>query len=200
MKDFANRRCFACGCFFLGGQLLFVDRRLSLCYAFCGIVYILTDKKKSINQRKRKEYAMRNIKKWIVFALILTFLILLPACASSSLLTAEEVAALEEQVADELDYQAPLQLEMKFTWFRYYGTENGYHIISYRSGYDNTADMWNRDVAGYSFDGGGNAQLVAYRKGEFIDLKEAYEKGIISQKAIAKAAELHAANKNATDE
>ena len=103
---------------------------------------------------------MRNIKKWIVFALILTFLISLPACASSSasLLTAEEVAALEEQVADELDYQAPLQLEMKFTWFRYYGTENGYHIISYRSGYDNTADMWNRDVAGYSFDGGGNAQ------------------------------------------
>ena len=85
---------------------------------------------------------MRNIKKWIVFALILTFLISLPACASSSasLLTAEEVAALEEQVADELDYQAPLQLEMKFTWFRYYGTENGYHIISYRSGYDNTAD------------------------------------------------------------
>ena len=145
---------------------------------------------------------MRNIKKWIVFALILTFLISLPACASSSasLLTAEEVAALEEQVADELDYQAPLQLEMKFTWFRYYGTENGYHIISYRSGYDNTADMWNRDVAGYSFDGGGNAQLVAYRKGEFIDLKEAYEKGIISKKAIAKAAELHAAKKNATDE
>ena len=145
---------------------------------------------------------MRNIKKWIVFALILTFLISLPACASSSasLLTAEEVAALEEQVADELDYQAPLQLEMKFTWFRYYGTENGYHIISYRSGYDNTADMWNRDVAGYSFDGGGNAQLVAYRKGEFIDLKEAYEKGIISQKAIAKAAELHAVRKNATDE
>ena len=120
MKDFANRRCFGCGCFFLGGQLLFVDRRLSLCYAFYGIVYILTDKKKSINQRKRKEYAMRNIKKWIVFALILTFLISLPACASSSasLLTAEEVAALEEQVADELDYQAPLQLEMKFTWFR----------------------------------------------------------------------------------
>ena len=145
---------------------------------------------------------MRNIKKWIVFALILTFLISLPACASTSasLLTAEEVAALEEQVADELDYQAPLQLEMKFLWFRYYGTENGYHIISYRSSYDNIANSWTREVAGYSFDGGGNAQLVAYRKGEFIDLKEAYEKGIISKKAIAKAAELHAARKNATDE
>ena len=144
---------------------------------------------------------MRNIKKWIVFALILTFLISLPACASSSasLLTTEEVAALEEQVADELDYQIAPVAEMKFDRFGYYGTENGYHIISYRSGYDNTADMWNRDVAGYSFDGGGNAQLVAYRKGEFIDLKEAYEKGIISKKAIAKAAELHAAKKNATD-
>ena len=135
-----------------------------------------------------------------MFALILTFLILLPACASSSapLRTAAEIGALEEQVADELDYQAPLQEEMVFTWFHYYGTENGYHIIFYRSAYDNFCTSWTREVAGYSFDGGGNAQLVAYRKGEFIDLKEAYEKGIISQKAIAKAAELHAARKNAT--
>ena len=73
------------------------------------------------------------------------------------------------------------------------------HIIFFHSGYDNIASAWTREAAGYSFDGGGNAQLVAYRKGEFIDLKEAYEKGIISKKAIAKAAELHAAKKNATD-
>ena len=142
------------------------------------------------------------MKKWIVFALILTVLISIPACASSgsSLLTAEEVKALEEQVADELDYQAPLQQEMKFDWFGYYGTENGYHIIFYHSAYNNMTNSWFKEVAGYSFHGGGAAQLVAYKKGEFIDLQEAYEKGIISKEAIAKAAELHAANKNATDE
>ena len=108
-ERFCKPQMFCLWLFFWGGQLLFVDRRLSLCYAFCGIVYILTDKKKSINQRKRKEYAMRNIKKWIVFALILTFLISLPACASSSasLLTAEEVAALEEQVADDWIIKLP---------------------------------------------------------------------------------------------
>ena len=134
---------------------------------------------------------MRNIKKWIVFALIFILLISLSACAGSGapLRTAAEIGALEEQVADELDYQAPLQEEMVFTWFHYYGTENGYHIIFYRSAYDNFCTSWTREVAGYSFDGGGNAQLVAYRKGEFIDLREAYEKGIISKEAIAKAAE-----------
>ena len=137
-----------------------------------------------------------------LFALILAFilLLLLPACASSSLLTAEEVAALEEQVADELDYQAPLQQEMKFGWFGYYGTENGYHIIFYHTVYDNIANQWTRDIAGYSFYGGGNAQLVAYKKGEFIDLRDAYASGLISKEATAKAAELHAARKNATDE
>ena len=74
---------------------------------------------------------MRNIKRWIVFALIWTFLISLPACASSSasLLTAEEVAAREAQVADELDYQIAPVAEMQFDRFGYYGTENGYHII-----------------------------------------------------------------------
>lgn len=138
-------------------------------------------------------------KKLFALILVLVLLLLLPACASSSLLTAEEVAALEEQVADELDYQAPLQQEMKFDSFGYYGTENGYHIIFYHTVYDNICTSWTRDIAGYSFYGGGNAQLVAYKKGEFIDLKEAYEKGIISQKTIAKAAELHAARKNATD-
>ena len=146
---------------------------------------------------------MRNIKKWIVFALILTFLISLPACASSSasLLTAEEVAALEEQVADELDYQIAPVAEMKFDRFGYYGTENGYHIIFFHSAYNPIYGTPSaREIAGYSFEFGGTSQLVAYRNGEFIDLQEAYEKGIISQKAIAKAAELHAARKNATDE
>ena len=131
-------------------------------------------------------------KKLIALILVFVLLLLLPACASSSLRTAEEVAALEEQVADELDYQAPLQQEMKFDWFGYYGTENGYHIIFYHTVYDNIANQWTRDIAGYSFYGGGSAQLVAYRKGEFIDLKEAYEKGLISKEAIAKAAKLHA--------
>ena len=138
-------------------------------------------------------------KKLIALILVFVLLLLLPACASSSLRTAEEVAALEEQVADELDYQAPLQQEMKFDWFGYYGTENGYHIIFYHTVYDNIANQWTRDIAGYSFDGGGNAQFVAYRKGEFIDLRDAYASGLISKEAIAKAAELHAANKNATD-
>ena len=138
-------------------------------------------------------------KKLIALILVFVLLLLLPACASSSLLTAEEVAALEEQVSDELDYQAPLQQEMKFDWFGYYGTENGYHIIFYHTVYDNIANQWTRDIAGYSFDGGGNAQLVAYKKGEFIDLRDAYASGLISKKAIAKAAELHAARKNATD-
>lgn len=142
------------------------------------------------------------MKKWIAFALIFTMLISLPACASSSasLRTAEEVATLEKQVAEEIREERGYPYEMQFTWFRYYGTENGYHIISYRSAYDNTADSWIRDVAGYSFDGGGNAQFVAYRKGEFIDLRDAYASGVISKEAIAKAAELHAARKNATDE
>ena len=142
------------------------------------------------------------MKKWIVLALIFTMLITLSACANPSapLRTAEEVATLEKQVAEEIREERGYTHEVKFTWFRYYGTENGYHIISYRSGDDGTCDVWFRDIAGYSFDGGGTAQLVAYRKGKFIDLREAYEKGIISKEAIAKAAELHAARKNATGE
>ena len=139
-----------------------------------------------------------------LFALILVFvlLLLLPACASSSasLRTAEEVAALEKQVAEEIREERGYPYEMKLDLFGYYGTENGYHIIFYHSAYDNICTSWTREIAGYSFDGGGNAQFVAYRKGEFIDLRDAYASGLISKEAIAKAAELHAANKNATDE
>ena len=141
------------------------------------------------------------MKKWIVLALIFTMLITLSACASSSasLRTAEEVAALEKQVAEEIREERGYPYEMKLDLFGYYGTENGYHIIFYHTVYDNIANQWTRDIAGYSFYGGGNAQLVAYKKGEFIDLRDAYASGLISKKAIAKAAELHAANKNATD-
>ena len=38
-------------------------------------------------------------------------------------------------------------------------------------------------------------RLYAYRNNRFIDLEEAYEKGLISKEAIAKAAELHQAEK-----
>jgi hypothetical protein len=144
---------------------------------------------------------MRNIKKWIVFALILTFLISLPACASSSasLLTAEEVAALEEQVAADWGEHTGFPYEMKFIHFYYYGTNNGYHIIYFRSVYANSCESHIVEIAGYQFDSGIGSQLMAYKNGVFFDLQEAYYSGLVSKKAVAKAAELHAARKNATE-
>ena len=138
------------------------------------------------------------MKKWIAIFVFLSFLLSLPACvASNNPIT--DVAELEKQVAADWGEHTGFPYEMKFIHFYYYGTNNGYHIIYFRSVYANSCESHIVEIAGYQFDSGIGSQLMAYKNGVFFDLQEAYYSGLVSKKAVAKAAELHAARKNATE-
>ena len=86
----------------------------------------------------------------------------------------------------------------KFKSFRFYGEENGHHIF-FAQVKSRPQVLTVKQIAGSEFRYPEEFSLYAYIDGEFIDLEEAYNKGLVSKEAIAKAAELHAANKNATD-
>ena len=148
------------------------------------------------------------MKKWIALALICTILFVIPACAANEPIT--DLKAFEEQVfADYLEqYYAekkPHEKPTEVHTFRYYGTDNGYHIIYLHCwrGVEVFFPAYEKvNIADSTFELELNSSkhLMAYKKGKFIALSLAYRKGLVSKEAIAKAAELHAARKNATDE
>ena len=142
------------------------------------------------------------MKKWIALALICTILFLIPACAANEPIT--DLNAFKEQVfADYLEQYYPgaypHQKPTKFDTFRYYGTDHGYHILLLRTDGVHSANMENINIGASTFVLGSGLNLEAYKNGKFTDLRIAYREGLVSAEAIAKAAELHAAKKNATD-
>ena len=139
-----------------------------------------------------------------LFALILAFvLLLLPACAANQPIT--DLKAFEEQVfADYIEQYYPgtypHERPTEVQTFRYYGTDNGYRIILLRCGSGvYFPAVKNVVIADCTFEVSSSKHLMAYKKGKFIELSLAYRNGLVSKEAIAKAAELHAARKNATD-
>ena len=144
------------------------------------------------------------MKKLIVFTLLLAFALSFAACAASNQ-PVTDLKAFEEQVfadyieafyPDSYPHERPTEVKT----FRYYGTDNGYRIILLRCGsgvYFPAVE--NVVIADCTFEVSSSKHLMAYKKGKFIELSLAYRNGLVSKEAIAKAAELHAANKNATD-
>ena len=134
-------------------------------------------------------------RKLLVLILLCAILLVLPACGANQTVT--DLDALEEQVnADwikRLDYYEGFSVSS----FRYYGTDNGYHIVMFNYGVT-MGVVKNYTIAGYTFEGCGT-HFMAYKKGKFTKLNTAYLLGLVSKEAISKAAELHASGKNATE-
>ena len=129
------------------------------------------------------------MKRLIAFTLLLS-LLLLPACAApNALYTVDDVDALKEQI--NADYFA--QKSKYIPGVQYYISDNEYHIICFGTALQAETT---KVIAGYRFTHGTSFVLMAYKDGVFIHLEEAYQKGLVSKKAIAKAAELHEAEKN----
>lgn len=126
------------------------------------------------------------MKRLVAFTLLLS-LLLLPACAApNALYTVDDVDALKEQI--DADYFA--QKSKYIPGVQYYISENEYHIICFGTALQAETT---KVIAGYRFTYGTSFMLMAYKDGVFIHLEEAYQKGLVSKKAIAKAAELHEA-------
>lgn len=83
----------------------------------------------------------------------------------------------------------------KFKSFRFYGEENGHHIffVQVKS---RPQVLTVKKIAGSEFRYPEEFSLYACIDGEFIDLEEAYENGLVSKEAIAEAAKLHAEYEN----
>lgn len=140
-------------------------------------------------------------KKILALTLVLSLFLLLPACAAANK-PVTNIEKFKEQVLT--DWVAlknePIKLPHEFDTFYYYGTDNGYHIILFRLAGAHTTDSISNSIAGYVFEQlGAGQQLMAYKNGEFTDLEIAHYYGYVSTEAIAKAAELHAERKNATE-
>lgn len=73
--------------------------------------------------------------------------------------------------------------------FRYLCAENGYHIIFIE--YDNGLKSTTQKIAGTRFRHSTYFRLYVYKDGEFIDLEEAYNKGLVSKEIIAAAAKIN---------
>lgn len=144
------------------------------------------------------------MKKLIVFTLLLAFALSFAACAASNQ-PVTDLKAFEEQVfadyieafyPDSYPHERPTEVKT----FRYYGTDNGYHIILLECGSGAYLPAQeNVNIADCTFIVSSGKHLIAYKDGDFINLRIAYRDGLISKEAIAKAAELHAEKKNSTE-
>ena len=73
----------------------------------------------------------------------------------------------------------------KITIREYFGTYNGCSVMFIDTPWWGYMDsFWSEEVAGYTFGYGSSQTLDVYRNGEFVSLKEAYEKGWLSKKDI----------------
>ena len=134
------------------------------------------------------------MKKCIIFILLCSILLLLPACtASNALYAVDDVDALKEEVnAARIARTGSPTFDLL-----YFGSCNGYHIVEFQDDVYMPAVTTKR-VAGYNFTRNNSFQLMAYKDGVFIKLEDAYQLGLISEEAIAKASGLSAEKKDAT--
>ena len=129
------------------------------------------------------------MKKTIAFILLI--------CVFFLLVTGCKAAVNSEAIMEEVN--AIMTEEYGFVvWSRYYLEDNGYHIIQCRAGVGITA-IGDYYAAGICFPGAWAVPFQAYKDGEFIDLNEAYEAGLVSKEAIEKAAEIYAEYKKPTE-
>ena len=144
------------------------------------------------------------MKKLIVYFLLLAFAFFFTACATANK-PITDLKAFEEQVfADYIEQyypgSYPHERPTEVVDFRYYGTDNGYHIILLECGSGvYLPAQENVVIADCTFKVSSGKHLRAYKNGSFTDLRIAYRDGLVSKEAIAKAAELHAERKNATE-
>lgn len=128
------------------------------------------------------------MKRLIAFTLLLSLLLLLPACAAANQ-PVTDVDALEEQVNADWTKKQKTDKGTNVSGFRYYGTDNGYHIVMFNYGVT-MGVVKNLTIAGYTFDNCAT-HFMAYKNGKFTKLNTAYLLRMVSKEAIAKAAELH---------
>ena len=134
------------------------------------------------------------MKKWIVFSVCLLILLLLLPLIDAYTGTDQPVSnvtALEAQIYDDYIEQYypdtyPHERPSDLYMFRYFATDNGYHIISWGGMLCDVKDV---KIAGYSFGGSSDTKLMAYKNGKFFDLKTAYLLGLVSKDGIARAYE-----------
>ena len=125
------------------------------------------------------------MKRIIAFILLLSMaLFLLPACAPV-VLPPQDVDIVKEQIV--ADRRKQMYAASKDST-HYFVTYNGYHIVALMG---MTQAHHFETVAGYTFRYSIGFGLYAYKNGEFIYLDEAYEKGLVSKKAIAEAHRVH---------
>ena len=136
------------------------------------------------------------MKRLIASILVLSLFLLLPACAADNQ-AVTDVKALEKEVTAALWKHQYLPEGTGIGAFRYYGTDNGYHIVFFTP----PAVLGEKTivVADSSFNYHETFYLIAYKNGKVIDLETANAQGIVSKEAIAKAAELHELGQNATE-
>ena len=133
------------------------------------------------------------MRKIVIFVVICSVLILLPACAANKPYTVDDVDALK----GEVDAAWKARTGSSTVDLLYLGSCNGYHIVEFY----NTAQwptVTTKYVAGYEFTRYNSFQLMAYKDGAFVNLEDAYQLGFISEEAIAKASGLSAEKKDAT--
>ena len=70
----------------------------------------------------------------------------------------------------------------------YYGTYNGYDVIFIKG---DTTNMWSLKLGDVVFNSTSGARMYLHRNGEFIDLKIAYQQGLISDADVKTAWEIH---------
>ena len=133
-------------------------------------------------------------KKLVALILLCSILLILPACAAADApYVVDDVDALKEEVNAAWKGRtasSPVDL-------LYLGSCNGYHIVEFYPSVVQPA-VTTKHVAGYEFTRWNTFHLKAYKNGAFIELEDAYQLGLISEEAIAKASGLSAEKKDAT--
>ena len=133
------------------------------------------------------------MKKFVIFVLLCSVLLLIPACTANKPYTVDDVDALKEEV--NAAWKA--RTGSSTVDLLYLGSCKGYHIVEFYNAVLNPA-VTTKNVAGYEFTRYNSFQLMAYKDGVFIKLEDAYQLGLISEEAIAKASGLSAEKKDAT--
>ena len=137
------------------------------------------------------------MKRLTAIILVLSLFLLLSACAATDQ-TVSDVDALEEQVNADWAKKQNVDKGTKVSSFRYYGTDNSYHIVMFDYGVT-MGVVKNYTVAGYTFDNCAT-HFMAYKNGKFTKLNTAYLLRMVSKDAISKAFALHQSGEYAVSE
>ena len=134
------------------------------------------------------------MKRLIAFTLLLSLLLLLPACAESNE-PVTDTEALKEQVYNAYIEEFfpgtyPHERPLRLAFFQYLGTDNGYHIVKFLPSSLSMSTVTEVVVAGYTFNVSSGWRLMVYKNEKLTNLKTAYFFRLVSKSAIAKAAEL----------